>query len=233
MQVSEQIRVWDGPLRLFHWLLVLAVTGAFISAWLGGNWMLWHGRLGLLVLGLLCFRLLWGFLGSTYARWGRIIRAPLQIPAYLKGQWQGAGHNPLGSLSVLGLLGLLGGQLITGLLGTDDIAFQGPLSTLVKNDTRVWLTGWHHLLQWVLLALIILHVLAIVFYSRVKHQPLVKAMLSGNTPRTHAEQQAAEGGAAWALWLAIVLAAALVWGVSQAPGWLAPPPSSTQPALNW
>src|SRR5690606_40704612 len=75
--MSGSIKVWDAPLRLFHWLFAGSVSGAIATGWLGGNLMIWHGRLGLLVFGLLVFRLLWGVCGSTYARWSRIVSAPL------------------------------------------------------------------------------------------------------------------------------------------------------------
>ncbi|MEE4465410.1 cytochrome b/b6 domain-containing protein, partial [Azotobacter chroococcum] len=128
--MSDSIKVWDAPLRLFHWSLALAVGAAMLSGWLGGNLMVWHGRLGLLILGLLAFRLLWGLLGSTYARWSRILAAPLRLGDYLRGRWRQAGHNPLGALSVLALLGLAAFQVLTGLTASDDIAFQGQLYRL-------------------------------------------------------------------------------------------------------
>ena len=100
-----RIKIWDLPTRLFHWLLVLSVAGAFITESL--DEMEWHGRVGLFVLGLLVFRLIWGFVGSTYARFTQFIRGPQSIRAYLKGEWKGLGHNPIGALSVLALLGTL------------------------------------------------------------------------------------------------------------------------------
>src|SRR3546814_19552086 len=75
MEMSGHIKLWDAPLRLFHWLFAGTVIAAVVTGWVGGNLMPWHGRLGLLVLGLLVFRLVWGFVGSTYARWSRIFAA--------------------------------------------------------------------------------------------------------------------------------------------------------------
>ena len=118
-----RITVWDLPLRLFHWLLVGAVTGALVTVKLGGNAMLWHGRFGLAVLVLLGFRLAWGVLGSTHARFHTFFPTPGRLLAYLRGSWQGLGHNPLGALSVFALIGLFGFQALSGLVASDDIAF--------------------------------------------------------------------------------------------------------------
>ena len=74
MEMSGHIKLWDAPLRLFHWLFAGAVIAAIVTGWVGGSLMPWHGRLGLLVLGLLVFRLIWGFVGSTYARWPHLRR---------------------------------------------------------------------------------------------------------------------------------------------------------------
>ncbi|HPR06711.1 MAG TPA: cytochrome b/b6 domain-containing protein, partial [Denitromonas sp.] len=103
------ILIWDLPTRLFHWLLVVCVIGAIISTKIGGNAMLWHGRFGLAIVGLLGFRLAWGVVGSHTARFAQFVRGPATIAAYLRGQWQGIGHNPLGALSVLAMLLVLVG----------------------------------------------------------------------------------------------------------------------------
>ena len=108
-----RIKIWDLPTRLFHWLLVALIAGAFITENLGV--MEWHGRVGLAILGLIVFRIIWGFVGSTYARFCTFIRGPQAIKAYLKGEWHGLGHNPLGALSVLGILATVGLQVGTGL----------------------------------------------------------------------------------------------------------------------
>ena len=96
-----RIKLWDLPTRLFHWTLLLLVCAAVISAQIGGNAMNWHGRFGAGILALLAFRLVWGVVGSTYARFASFVRGPGTILAYLRGQWRGVGHNPLGALSVV------------------------------------------------------------------------------------------------------------------------------------
>ncbi len=118
----QRIRLWDLPTRLFHWLLVILVLTSFISGKIGGNAMDWHGKFGLAILGLLTFRLVWGIVGSTYARFASFFPTPASVLAYLRGQWRGVGHNPLGALSVFSLLGLLAFQVASGLFGNDDRA---------------------------------------------------------------------------------------------------------------
>lgn len=217
--------VWDLPTRLFHWSLVVLVVAAFITAKIGGNAMVWHGRLGLAILGLLVFRLVWGFVGSTYARFFQFVRGPGAIFAYLRGQWQGLGHNPLGAFSVLALLGVLAAQAATGLFANDDIAFEGYLVPLIGSSASGEITGIHHLLEKLLMALVALHVGTIVFYAHVKKHNLVKPMLSGWAEG--APEQSARGGGAIAFIIAVLIALAAVWAAS---GALLPPPPAAPPA---
>ena len=219
----QYVRVWDLPLRLFHWLLVAAVAAAALTGQVGGNLMVWHGRLGILIAGLLGFRLAWGIVGSTHSRFVSFVRGPAAITAYLHGQWQGLGHNPLGALSVLGLLTVLGLQAAGGLFANDDIAFQGPLYGLVSKDTSDWMAGLHRKGFWLVLTLIALHIAAIVFYTRVKGEKLVGAMLNGQ--KEISDLQPAEtptGGGAVALVFALAVGIASAWIASGA--WLPPPP---------
>ena len=102
-----RIRVWDLPTRLFHWLLVALIIAMIITGKIGGNLIDWHARIGITITGLVAFRLVWGFVGSTYARFATFFPTPGRILAYLRGQWHGLGHNPLGGWMVLVLLALL------------------------------------------------------------------------------------------------------------------------------
>lgn len=214
--------VWDLPTRLFHWLLVICVVAAFVTAKIGGGWMVWHGRLGLAILGLVVFRIVWGFVGSTYARFATFVRGPAAIRAYLAGKWQGLGHNPLGALSVLALLGCLALQAGTGLFANDDIAFEGYLYPLVGSALSTRLTGIHQLLEKGLLFLVTLHIGAIVFYARVKQQNLVKPMLTGWAEGQSGES--ARGGGIAAFIVGLLIALTAVWAASGA--WLPPPPTA-------
>lgn len=171
--------VWDLPLRVFHWTLAFAMSAAFATAWLGGDWMRWHVRIGALILALLLFRLIWGWVGSTHARFASFVPAPSSVIAYLRGKWQGAGHTPLGALSVVALLIVLAAQIGTGLFANDDIAYQGPLSEAVSKAASDRSSGWHAVLSNLLLAWVVIHIAAIGFYAVVRRTDLVGPMLTG------------------------------------------------------
>jgi cytochrome b len=225
---SKRFFVWDLPTRFFHWTLVLLVTGAFISGQIGGNFIDWHGKFGLAVVGLLTFRLVWGLIGSTYARFCHFFPTPSRLIAYLKGQRHFHGHNPLGALSVLGILTLLCAWVTTGLFSNDDIAFAGPLYDLINKELSNRLTGIHRLIADFMIGLIGLHVAAILLYSYVKKQQLVKPMITG---WKEGEGESARGGGWPAIILALILATTVVYGASGV--WLSdlsPPPAGEIPS---
>jgi cytochrome b len=177
------VRIWDLPTRLFHWLLVACVMGLVITGQLGGNAMVWHFRLGYAVFSLLAFRLIWGFVGGYWSRWVQLPLHPRHLLAYWRGQAGPrllAGHNPMGSWSVLGLIGVLALQVATGLVSDDEIANAGPLTSLVPGAWVSLATHWHK--QWgklLLIALVLTHVAAIAWY-RFKSHALLPAMLHGD-----------------------------------------------------
>lgn len=227
---SQRIRVWDLPTRLFHWGLVILVVASIVSGKIGGNLIDWHGRFGLAILGLITFRIVWGLVGSTYARFVSFFPTPGRLRTYLRGDWKEPGHNPLGALSVFALLGLLTLQIATGLPGNDDIAFRGPLFDLVGKALSDRMTGIHKLSINALFVLIALHIAAIMFYAHVKKDNLVKPMITGW--KEHPHGQPASGGSIVALVIALALAATAVHGASGA--WLpAPPPPSTTSTPAW
>lgn len=226
---GRKIRVWDLPTRLFHWLLALSVAGAWYTGETGGTWLIWHGRLGFLIVGLVAFRLVWGFIGSTYARFASFFPTPAKIKAYLAGSWHGIGHNPLGALSVFGLLALVAFQVGTGLCAyNDDIGYEGPFHALIGStvgDTATWL---HHKAFKVLMILAALHVAAIAFYARLKKDNLVVPMITGE--KAVEQGESARGGGIAAFLAALVIALAAVCGASGA--WIdqPPPPPAATPA---
>ncbi|MFI4941439.1 MAG: cytochrome b/b6 domain-containing protein [Burkholderiales bacterium] len=213
-QPTTRIYLWDLPLRIFHWLLAPAVCIAIVTAKIGGEWMEWHGRTGLAIIGLLAFRLAWGMVGSTHSRFLNFAPSPAKIRAYLKGRWHGVGHNPLGALAVFGLLGLLIAQAATGLFANDDISFNGPLFALVDKTQSDNLTEWHHQLSDALLILLGLHVIAVFFYTWFKKNNLIKPMLTGWKEAQPAEPTT--GGSLAALVFSILVAVATVYGVYRA-----------------
>jgi len=185
---DQHVRVWDLPTRIFHWVLALAVIGSVISAKVGGAAMSWHFRLGYVVFTLLAFRLVWGFVGGRWSRFASFVRGPGTILRYLRGDIREAdrfdvGHNPLGALSVLGLLGLLALQVATGLVADDEITNVGPLNQFVTSATAASATSWHETFgQYGLILLIVLHIGAIVYYLRRWKANLVRPMIHGDKP---------------------------------------------------
>lgn len=229
--MSKQLRVWDAPLRVFHWLLVLSVCTALFTGWLGGGWIDWHARAGLSIIGLLSFRVAWLLLGSTYARLSTLLCSLLALPKYLRGEWRQLGHNPLGVLSVFAMLGMLSWQAVSGLFTNDDIAFTGPLYKLVSSSLSSDLTRLHKLGMWIIIGLIVAHVLAIVIHALLKKHNLVKPMFTGKTEQQYPEQKAAQGGH----WLAFIFAVAIACGaVYLATGeWQSKPPPAPVAAPAW
>ena len=238
---ARRILLWDLPLRVFHWSLVAAVTSAVITGELGGSWMVWHGRAGLLIVGLLVFRIVWGVVGSATSRFTHFVPSPGRVIAYLRGRWRGVGHNPLGALSVFALLGLLSLQAATGLFGNDDIAFAGPLNHLVDDTLGARATGWHRLLADGLFVLLALHLLAIAFHVIVKRHRLIRPMVTGlqdvdaGTPPPRPVRGYGRFGLLVAVSLAAVGVLALV-GAGEAPAAAAAPAATARaaaPAPAW
>jgi len=184
------VRVWDLPTRVFHWALVAAVVGLITSAQIGGEAMAWHFRFGYAVLTLLLFRILWGLIGGHWSRFASFIYSPATILGYLKGQGKpehAIGHNPLGSLSVFAMLGILLLQVGSGLFSDDEIAAAGPLVSLVPSAWVALATHYHaEIGKVILLGLLLLHVGTILFYRFKKGENLVKPMVHGDkeTPVT-------------------------------------------------
>ena len=184
---TVRVRVWDLPTRMFHWALALAVIGQLVTGLSG--WMEWHFRIGYLVLSLLLFRLVWGFVGGRWSRFASFAHSPASLLNYLRGMAhpdQLVGHTPLGALSVFALLGLLIAQVATGLVADDEISASGPLTRFVSSATVSLASAWHAVAgKWFILALVVVHVLAIAFYVLVRRQQLVRPMLSGDKLLTH------------------------------------------------
>jgi len=229
---TRRIKLWDLPTRLFHWLLVILVAAAIVTGEVGGGAIEWHGRIGLAILGLITFRLVWGFIGSSHARFTSFFPTPSSVRAYLRGQWKGIGHNPLGAFSVFGLLALISLQLATGLFSNDDIAFNGPLSGLISNTLSNKLTGLHEFTVNILIALIVLHLAAVLFYVHIKKDNLIKPMITGWKEVKAGEGKPATGGGLIAIGLALIIAVAAVYGGSGA--WISRPPQvDAPPAAAW
>ncbi len=180
-EMKKIIRVWDLPIRLFHWLLVIGIILSFVTVKIGGDAMELHARVGYCVLTLIIFRICWGLVGSYHARFINFVPSPKGLLNYIVGKTKaGLGHNPLGALSVLGLLFSVGLQSVTGLFANDDIMFEGPFAKYVSSGTVEFLTSVHRQNEKVLIILIVLHLCAILYYQKFKGENLIKPMLLGD-----------------------------------------------------
>lgn len=189
-KTNKKILIWDLPVRLFHWGLVVLLAVSYVTGQAGGDWMKLHFWSGYAILTLLLFRIAWGFIGSTTARFSDFVKGPGACLAYLKGLSRGQrsfdiGHNPAGGAMVIVLLFAMLIQVGAGLFSadTDMGLFSGPLANLIPDKWVDRLTSFHSSWVNVLLVLIGLHVLAAIVYLVWKRQNLIGAMFSGHKPR--------------------------------------------------
>jgi cytochrome b len=180
----QKLYIWDFPTRLFHWLLVIAVSSQYVTAELLDDAMQWHFYGGYFILGLLIFRILWGFWGSYYAKFSQFVVSPqrtwLYSTTFTKSNYKPSlGHNPLGAYSIIFILTVLLTQATSGLFITDDIFHSGPYYDAVAKDTQNVMNWLHHQgfnAIWFFLAL---HVGAMLVYKFAKKQNLVVSMMTG------------------------------------------------------
>jgi cytochrome b len=181
------VRIWDIPTRLFHWSLVVLIGISFYTGLSGGFVeMDYHMISGYCILSLVLFRILWGLFGGYYARFTTFVKGPGTIIRYLKNLSTKtlntkpyAGHNPLGALSIVFILLVLLTQAMTGMFANDDIMLEGPLVHLVSYDTSRMLTGIHKTNKWIIGALVLIHLLAILFYQFYKKDRLIIPLIPG------------------------------------------------------
>jgi cytochrome b len=212
------VPVWDLPVRLFHWSLVALIAFSWWSAENGRIEL--HMWSGLAVLSLLIFRILWGFFGSSTARFATFVRGPAAVSDYLRAprEWNALGHTPLGALSVIALLALLLLQVALGLIISDeDGVYSGPLSRLVSFETSEAARSWHEILFNGLLALIVLHVAAVIIYRLVWGKKLTSAMVTGRT-QAMPEATPMRPGKWWVALLCLLVGIALTrWIIAGVP----------------
>ncbi len=217
-------RVWDLPVRIVHWLLVIGIAGSYATHKLGVAYFKYHLWFGYLVVVLAAFRILWGFVGTRHARFTKFLRGPRATLGYLVGLLRGTatatpGHNPVGGWMVIFLLLSLLAQGITGLFANDEIFNTGPLYGYISDSLSLQLTSWHRrLFDWILIA-VVLHIVAVVAHRLFAGHDLIGPMISGRKPATLLGEHDAIGSSR--LWLAVVLLAGLAglvsWFVVQAP----------------
>ncbi len=185
--VSAAVRsglIWDLPLRLFHGLLLIATSAAFVTQWLGDAWFGWHRWAGYAVLVLILFRCVWGFCGPRYARFSNFIRGPRQVLATATRlsrvrHQSSLGHNPLGAWMIVVLLLILGTQTLLGLFANDEVSEVGPLVGYVTAHLSHVFAHYHRVLSNFILAAIALHLVAVLYYQWVLKDDLIRPMISG------------------------------------------------------
>lgn len=196
---QERILVWDAPVRVFHWLSVLSFAGAYLSAE-SERWRLVHVTLGYTLVGLIAFRLMWGVVGTRYARFGNFVRGPSAVMRYMRSMVQRQpehhiGHNPAGALAIVALLALGGLIGVTGWASYNEVGGE-------------WISELHDLVANAMLALVGVHIAAVVLSSRMHGENLVRAMVTGY--KTGALQDSARS-ARWLIALLIIAAVAVFW----------------------
>ena len=200
--------VWDLPVRLVHWLLAALIAFSWWSV--HNDHTDWHIWSGCAILTLLIFRLLWGFAGSSTARWSSFVRGPASVFAHLRGRWNGIGHTPLGALSVVAIFFALAVQVGLGLVAEDeDGLYTGPLYRLVSIDTSDKARDFHELWFNVILGLILLHIAAILFY-RFRGKKLTMPMITGRAVLTPGTRPMRPGR-----WWAALICSAIALGVTR------------------
>lgn len=188
--------VWDAPVRVFHWLLVLSFAGAWLTAE-SERWRMVHVTLGYTMAGLVAFRVLWGLFGTRHARFTDFVRGPAAVAAYLKSLLRGrpehhAGHNPAGALAIVALLLVAVAVPATGWALFNEIGGE-------------WLEDVHEGVANAMLALVAVHVAAVAIGSWLHRENLVAAMITGR--KTAPPHEAIRG--AWRSVAALMLVAVL------------------------
>jgi cytochrome b len=183
MNNKSNYLVWDLPIRVFHWSIVILICFSWYCIEIAED-LDKHFISGYCVLTLIIFRIIWGFLGTHHARFSNMLYKPTEIKIYLKSFFSRkanhySGHNPLGSLSVVMLLGLLSVQALSGLFANDEDYYFGPFSDYVSTKTSDRLTEIHHINFDILIVFIVLHICAVIFYLLFKKENLFTAMITG------------------------------------------------------
>jgi cytochrome b len=190
---ETRVKVWDGWVRLWHWSIVFLIPFSYLTA-RAHRWDL-HMYSGYALLTLVSFRILWGLVGSEPARFLTFVRSPFAAFTHLararreEGPDRELTHNPAGAWMVVILITLLLTQAVTGLFAYDQIFTYGPLARQVSEETRDLATSIHIRVINLILAVIVLHILAIIWYRLFKGHDLVQAMMIGTKPMPEGTRQ--------------------------------------------
>jgi cytochrome b len=170
---AGKVLVWDLPVRVFHWLMALSFAGAYITAE-SEHWRLVHVTLGYTMAGLVCFRILWGIMGSRYARFTSFVRGPKAVAGYIRAMLRGrpehyTGHNPAGAIAIVSLLFLALAVGVSGWASYNDIAGE-------------WLEKMHEVAANLMLAVVGIHIAGVLLASWLHRENLVRSMITGHKP---------------------------------------------------
>ena len=221
---SHRVLVWDAPVRVFHWLMVLSFAGAYLTAE-SERWRLLHVTLGYTMAGLVGFRILWGLVGTRHARFSNFVRGPAAVARYVRAMLRGrpehhTGHNPAGALVILALLGLT-------------LAITASGWATFNETGGEWLEEVHELSSNVMLAVVGIHIAGVLLASRLHHENLIGAMITGRKPGRPEEGVRS----AWRTVAALMLVAVLgfwwlQWQSAPAGGGLVDRPAASAPAKD-
>ncbi|MCC6867921.1 MAG: cytochrome b/b6 domain-containing protein [Burkholderiales bacterium] len=213
------VPVWDWPVRVVHWAMVICLVGLVITGLRKGDAMAWHMRLGEALLALVLFRILWGFVGSRNARFAAFLRGPRAGIRYLRSRLKPpheihVTHNPVGGWMVIALLVAMLVQATLGLYANDDVFWDGPLAKTIAKKTSDALSSLHSRLAWVVVGLAVAHILAVFVYLVAFRENLIRPMVVGKK-RLPAGVGAAEAARASSVKAIALLAtcAAVVWWI--------------------
>lgn len=216
---THPVKIWDWPVRLTHWSFAIVLPAMYITAD-NSQWG-WHMRLGHVLLALIVFRIIWGFIGTDTARFSGFVRGPVAVMNYLRGQYphkEHKGHTPLGALAVLALLGFALAQVVMGLFAGDPYdGATGPLNSLVGVSTADFLTDTHEWFYYVVFAMIGVHITAVGLYGAFQAQNLIGPMVGGTGEKALEVADNSQGSWLRALGALAVSAAFAFWIYSGAP----------------
>ncbi len=194
---TTAIRVWDAPTRVFHWLLVFSFAGAYLTSE-SERWSLVHITLGYTLGGLIVFRLIWGFVGTRYARFTSFVKGPSEVLQYAKSMAtlkpeHFVGHNPLGAVAIVLLIVSGIAIVVTGYAAFNEIGGE-------------WVAELHEVASHIMLILVGIHIVGVIAASWLHKENLARAMVNG-----FKQGKAADGISRVWVSVAVVLVAA-VWG---------------------
>ena len=221
---SQSLQIWDLPVRIFHWSLVILFIVAYVTNSLGPNYFTYHLWSGYAIIVLVLFRIIWGLVGTYHARFINFVRNPLTTTKYAlsvfkKNDPHHLGHNPLGAVMVVALLLAMLVQAVTGLFGNDEIFNTGPLYAYISDELSLQLTSLHRQLFYWILGAVILHIAAVFLHVWFKRDNIIKAMFTGKkNAKDSADANIISSSKIWlAVAIIIIISLLLAWIISSAP----------------